>query len=598
MLIENGVLKEVLNSDFKKGFLRIPKEVQVLDKECFKKATKLKKLHIPDSVLTIHADAFKNNYSIKEINLPKYDYEQNWARCGSIKTINIDASIKKNQFSFNFYRLKKFKKINFIYDNKKITLKGKKISKIVKTDDNSFAVYGDPYDRQIIKENEIIKYDVEKAIERTGSIDYFDFNNEFNKANNENFDILIKWMNIMENNKRLKKEKIVNEESLFAVPANAKNITEFFLNYKKLYSVMNKYEFKYRGSRTDFIRMCYVLGFFEGDNKKEVIEFIEKLMENSLCEQFIEKFRGMKFEENGYEPEFAKIVMKDFMNINNTTNGLYYNSNELVDIYNCFKLIKKEIKRETKKITYEEILKKSYVFKFTVRDGNEELFDCLKQYSDEYSTDDFEILQDLYEKAKQIAKLKSKKIIKTIDRQEEYKYEWLDGDNPVNLVLGNKVGCCARVNKIGEGILRASLFNDEVRNLALYGEKGKIIGKATAYYNESGKYILFNNAEVSKETSELEKEQLFNSLIRAVDDEVAVLNKDDLKIEMIVMGMGLNDLKNQIINNDCKIIRSDLKKNLVFVGGSNGHQITYVGDASNPNQGQCVLWENNKQKVR
>lgn len=597
MLIENGVLKEVLNSDFKKGFLGIPKEVQVLDEECFKKATRLKKVYIPDSVTTIHKDAFKNNYSIKEINLPKYDYEQNWTKSSSINTINIDTNMKKNEFSFNFYRPRKFKKINFLYNDKKITLKGKKISKIIKTDDNSFAVFGKDHDKQIIKENEIIKYDVEKAIERTGSIDYFDFNNEFYKANNENFDLLIKWIDIMENNKRLKNEKIVNEEALFAVPTNPKNITEFYLNYKKLYSLMDKYEFKYRGSRVNFIRMCYVLGFFEGGNKKEIIEFIEKLMNNSLSELFIEKFKGMNLEENGYDPDFAKIVMKEFMNINNTTNGLYYNSNELVDIYNCFKLIKKEIKRENKKINYEEALKKSHVYKFTVRDGNEELFDCLKQYSGEYSTEDFEILQDLYEKAKQIAKIKSKKIIKTIDNVEDYKYEWLDGDNPVNLILGNKVGCCARVNRMGEGILRASLFNEEVCNLALYGEKGKIIGKATAYYNESGKYILFNNAEISNETSEREKEKIFKSLLRAVDDEVKALNKEDLKIESVLMGMRSNDLKNQIINNNYKIITNDMKKNLVFVGGSNGNIVSYDGDA-NSYQGQCVLWENNKQKIR
>ena len=199
-------------------------------------------------------------------------------------------------------------------------------------------------------------------------------------------------------------------------------------------------------------------------------------------------------------------------------------------------------------------------------------------------------MQTLYEQAKKMAEVESKKIIKTIDKHNGYTYEWLDATNIDNYFLGNKVGCCARINGFGEGILRESVLNSEVSNLVIKNPQCKIVGKCTAYYNRSKKYILFNTAEVLQSRL-INTKQIYEALKRAVKDQVEVLNKDDILVKIIAIGLRNNDLISEIDVNPT----FPLLENRSFDGMFDGVPNFYEGDANDPMYGQHTLWEANRQ---
>lgn len=175
------------------------------------------------------------------------------------------------------------------------------------------------------------------------------------------------------------------------------------------------------------------------------------------------------------------------------------------------------------------------------------------------------------------------------DLKNNITYHWSKSDNPVNIILGYLVDCCAKLGATGEDIMRQSMINPDIANLIIYDENNQVLGKATAYYNSSKKYILFNNAEV-KVTKELKnskerRREILNTLLRAVDDLTKAFKKNNVNINEVRIGMGHNDLALAIKEAKIEIELDDLFDNYHYDG--------YIGDA-NGEEGQAILYKDDK----
>ena len=83
------------------------------------------------------------------------------------------------------------------------------------------------------------------------------------------------------------------------------------------------------------------------------------------------------------------------------------------------------------------------------------------------------------------------------DVNSNFSYQWLPKQDYDNLILGKYCSCCAHVNGMGQGIMRASMILDNCQNLVIRNSVGEIISKSTLYVNKEQGYAVFNNVETS-----------------------------------------------------------------------------------------------------
>ena len=144
-------------------------------------------------------------------------------------------------------------------------------------------------------------------------------------------------------------------------------------------------------------------------------------------------------------------------------------------------------KTKLKEVTVEDVKYFLSSVKYNIRPGNEDMKGILK-YVSNYSVDMVDELQDIYEQGRKIKKnipfLKDK-----YEDKREFKYKWIKEDDPINLVLGIICDCCACLENGGRDIMKQSVINPDIINLALCDENNKIIGKSTAYINKEKKYF-------------------------------------------------------------------------------------------------------------
>ena len=245
-----------------------------------------------------------------------------------------------------------------------------------------------------------------------------------------------------------------------------------------------------------------------------------------------------------------------------------------------------DLKKNLKDISYEDICYYINHNTFDVRDQNEKLLSVVNELAVHINQDEFDEIQDIYEQSKNV--LKNIPSVKD-DLKNNITYHWSKSDNPVNIILGYLVDCCAKLGATGEDIMRQSMINPDIANLIIYDENNQVLGKATAYYNSRKKYILFNNAEV-KVTKELKnskerRREILNALLRAVDDLTKAFKKNNVNINEVRIGMGHNDLALAIKEAKIEIELDDLFDNYHYDG--------YIGDA-NGEEGQAILYKDDK----
>lgn len=591
MLIKDDKLLMANVSDIDDGVIYVPYGVREISDKAFYFAGKARKIVLPSSVLLIGVNAFYRLRKLEEIHVGDYvhtlpirkDVTPNLSKITFNETISNDTLEEINHALLHYNGIKTltvFYKDYYIGYNEQGT--GYSIGRInkLKTDRFELALRRDgEYDLQnriIIDKEQMVGYNVDQVCKEDKYFDHLSLIYE------GRFDAILDWERVMSHNPKRYGDKLPSVSVIKSIPTNEKCIKEFLLKRKKYDSLMN--DIKLSSHQTlIFNRLLYFIGYFDGNSKysERADQFIEKITKETNIKDVLYYFDFLKNDVR-YNKHFVPVLFDSWDYIYNETekpvnswnynivedfemtdiiNADCYKETELSDevlisnllikqIYDSFDLIYKEALSTNTPLVGKNVVDLLSKVKYTVRKGNEELFDEVSKYIAEYSVDDFNKLQDLYDKAKTIYKSETKKIKKTIDTSNKgYSYYWLDPLDPKNVTLGHRVQCCARLNHAGEGIMATSILDPEVSNLTIQNEKGKIVAKATAYYNEKEKYIYFNNVEVRNSESYKSAKDIYKALQRAVKDQVKV--NDD--IDNVVIGMAYNDLGTVIKDNCDKV---------------------------------------------
>lgn len=565
--------------------LRLPNGLKYIGDYDLYGLTGLKRLYIPLSVEGISYDVCEDSEDLEFIEMP----------------FGLDCS---SAFSSS----DKPRQISFIYldDNKQvknILVDMKSFNSIVKCNDR-YVIHDREKNIIVVSQNKIERYSISDLLKITNSNDEYELRRNYEEqTKNGRYDIINKWYEMIKKSGQSEQTELPQSFVLHTIPFAEEEIKRYYQRHKLFDELLSLSNFDKKEQKSDLLKLCYSIGLFSG-NKEESIRaynFIKKNIENGLLNGDYVHFTYDTFDlKNGYNPIFAEFYIKSFAGNYDTFNRVS------LRIYNEFKKILKEFKKQNV-ATMDMSFVMNYLInhKYEVRYGNEMLAEEIKKYIDSYSSDDFEVMQDLFEKARKIAEKQSKKIADTTDDSKGYTYFWSSGDNPVNMILGNAVNCCARYNGAGQGIMEASMFDASVRNLIIYNKDKQIVGKATAYYNTRRKYILFNNAEMSQsfqaKAGDLDKKDVLDTILRAIKDQVEILNSDPNKVRVkkVVMGMRYNDLDDEIYSRDLPIITKEkaMLPNFHFTV-STEDAYEYEGDATDPSYGQVVLWKYEKKNER
>jgi len=176
--------------------------------------------------------------------------------------------------------------------------------------------------------------------------------------------------------------------------------------------------------------------------------------------------------------------------------------------------------------------------------------------------------------------------------ENEFTFEWLAKNDPENLILGKLCSCCAHVDGMGYGIMRASIVDPNVQNLVIRDDKNEIVAKATFFVNRQEGYGVFNTIQVSQNLPKSKRKDIYTKFILGVNKFIEQYNKEnpDKPLRQINVGMSLNDLTEYIEKNH--IEAEELLESIRYSRyGSNGNY--YEGDCF---RDQYIIWKEEKQK--
>lgn len=535
------------------------------------------KLTIEDGVNSIGKNAFSYN-NLNNITIP-----------GSVDIIGESAF--SNNLICNLCLEGGIKKIEKgAFSNNKLTLVTIPIS-VKYIGDNAFNNIDVIYDGIKIDKELISKYGTSSIIRLYKIIKYSDIN-------------LLKKLPM---------------EVILKMPLEQESIKDIKENYKP-YLDIKKYFNKYNKNvdNESLFKICYILGLFKKNDDKTIN--LIKCFINKLCDDGTDINKSLcNIKLTKYKPNVRNILLDLYL-----ADNLYVNNELLIkDIYELYESIKasalkkkkddirkkyEQIKRMNANFYDTSLLKKelgdmikeqdeiSYVdicnylnkTKLKIKDGNEELESIVDELSNYMTSKEFDKFQEMYEKSHFV-----KKTIPLVkdSNKKGITYYLAKSDDPINIIVPYYLKTCARLGGIGFDITRQTMLNSDIVNLIILNEDKKLIGKATAYYNQDKKYVLFNNISVKGiKTKNLEyknakEKEVLDTLLRATKEIVGAYRKKDVQINSVRIGMNRNSLSDTIKNSNIKIEYDNLISNYNYKN--------YEGDA-NSTDGQAILYEDSE----
>jgi rubrerythrin len=220
---------------------------------------------------------------------------------------------------------------------------------------------------------------------------------------------------------------------------------------------------------------------------------------------------------------------------------------------------------------------------FEIKKENKEMEKVLPYLIGNINNEGFKALNRLLTAAKKVEK---NNLYEFKGEANNLEYEWLNNADPLNLVLGYIVDCCAKYKGAGEDIMIQSMTNPNFKNLVIY-KGSEVVAKSTAFYNNN--YILCNNIEVSdkymknKNNKLDEKRKLLEMIVKGLKDQAEAMNQNGNNVDEIRIGMSRNDLNYIIEFEQYNIEKNNLLKNYEFK--------RYQGDANNKAFGQAIIYK-------
>ena len=384
-----------------------------------------------------------------------------------------------------------------------------------------------------------------------------------------------------------------------------------FINSNKKYRIFEEEVNKLLNGRLEgldyyksFFKLNYIFGTFRQNPKAmDAIKVIyqnlstadiEKMMSEVKLTKFDKKFADVMINAalEGHIEELIYIVPHVFNNLELTKKGIL--KIKELEIMKLNKMIKhegkvelqeklNELKKNKNKVELKDVL--SYVKNnlFEISEKNKELVEYTPIFNGNIKKYEMANIEEILNKAKL---QKENKFNLLTDKKNEYSYKWLDNKDPLNLVLGYLVNCCAKYKGAGEDIMIQSMTNPNFKNLVIY-KGSEVVAKSTAFYNDN--YILCNNIEVSdkymknKNNMLDEKRKLLEMIVKGLKDQAEAMNQNGNNVDEIRIGMSRNDLNYIIEFEQYNIEKNNLLKNYEFK--------RYQGDANNKAFGQAIIYK-------
>lgn len=174
---------------------------------------------------------------------------------------------------------------------------------------------------------------------------------------------------------------------------------------------------------------------------------------------------------------------------------------------------------------------------------------------------------------------------------QEFSYDWLEKNDPQNLILGNLCNCCAHLDGVGFGIMRASIIHPSIQNLVIRNNQNEIIAKSTLFVNEKEGYGVCNNVEVNNSVDERYLPSIYQKYMMGIEAFAKAYNKTHKNnpLKIINVGMNFNDLSEDIekLNDESPIIlKAPNYSDFCYDG------IGHAGDSASR---QYIVWKLDKE---
>jgi hypothetical protein len=203
--------------------------------------------------------------------------------------------------------------------------------------------------------------------------------------------------------------------------------------------------------------------------------------------------------------------------------------------------------------------------------------------------------EEIDELSKEINQTQTSIIQKMIDcANSEFTYDWLEKNDPNNLILGKLCSCCSHIEGQGYGIMRASIIHPSIQNLVIRNKNGEIVAKSTLYINEKEGYGVFNNVEIYDFIDNKHLDDIYKKYLSGIDAFAKKYNElhKDNPLKIISVGMNLNDIKLMFAKNHEQTfpLLEAIDYGLFDTDGSG-----YSGDSS---EHQRTVWKLDDKKIK
>ena len=591
--------------------IELPENLCKIGQDAFRCCEGLESISIPDSVLTIGTLAFGNCDGLKSIKFPKHLTRISsscFNDCNNLSEIIwpedleiIDecafedcSSLKKIVFPNNLIEIKWFA------FNDCDNLQEVVIPESVKEISNN--AFNNCYNLKSIK------FEYEKG-------KYYQLNRNVLNATGLSESEITALKNFLQMRDNLKKTFIPAKPIYANTP---KELIKNFYDYSKLWAeVLNDYaKFVNKKSeeilyevKADFYKVCLISGLFSNDyhERMRAKDFIQTKIIGKFSEVGLhERFSGLNTIENGYDPDFAEFLIKNF--------GPYFlilddyefeiHRNLISKAYNNFSEIKKAYPnkvistntindRLTEKDVYSFVLTKTYDSIKTKEE--EKLAEYCSRYG--YTQNQFNSLKIWMNEGIKIREEGKENLFckeDSVKSQNKITYRFLEKGDPLGAILGEITNCCQSINNVGESCCKHGLSNPN-GGFVVFELNNKIIGQSWVWYDERSKKICLDNIEIprSAKYNATKTESDFIGCLKRLSEgfKTEMANKGK-EVSIVSMGKGYNDILEVALGSFNEVSPKEVLATAVLQSGET--PIRLIGNApagvyTDVNQGELIL---------
>lgn len=372
---------------------------------------------------------------------------------------------------------------------------------------------------------------------------------------------------------------------------------------------------------TDLLKIYYAIGGFSDveSNRDKAFKFIvenvatnknDNLSVQDIANDIHRRFSRIEL-KGDFNPVFAQFFMKyygknpnfmcfNFENDSNTESVKDY----LCMAHNRFENILKAFPNRTVNGTEQRsLLSPEFVAKHSIhtdykniKQGNKLLAEIVGQYG--YTQKQFEIIQDVFERAKHI---KNSYVIKADNsaqsKESLISFRFLEKDDPLGFVLGDITNCCQVVGGTAQSCVFDGYTNPNAGFLifetSLLDKNGNptnektILGQAYIWYDPQTKTVCYDNIEIPKKigqmlklaeknNSEFSYEDFLKAVEASANSVMKVMNKKELQVKQVTTGQAYNSLNDVLLAKFGKPNTTELAKHQGYLGYSDAKEGQFI----------------------